>query len=280
MLKIDAKTFNPEILYIYDPWNCAPNEGNRHAHSFIELSVILEGEAEYIVEGRTVTARKGTVFLFNPCTYHQERQLAETYSHEMHIGFRNFSLDGYDRNYFPFKTSLIDLSNNKANFFKICDEILAEKADEAAGYDLMMKSLVMNLLVLILRSAQSNPLETHGLKISIAEKEKKTLVNNIIYYLEKHHTEEVSLETLSETMYISPTYISRVFKEETGNSPINYLINIRLNRAKEMLETNQVTVKEAAETVGYQDAYYFSKLFKKHYGKSPSEFAKKISRSS
>ncbi|MCG4735222.1 AraC family transcriptional regulator, partial [Casaltella massiliensis] len=70
------------------------------------------------------------------------------------------------------------------------------------------------------------------------------------HYLEKHHTEDVSLSSLSQTLYISPTYISRVFKEETGESPINYLIKLRLTRAKELLENQKdITVKEAANLV-------------------------------
>ncbi|EGO8073496.1 helix-turn-helix transcriptional regulator, partial [Enterococcus faecalis] len=54
--------------------------------------------------------------------------------------------------------------------------------------------------------------------------------------------------------------------------PINYLIQIRLNHAKELLKNDSLSVKEVAKTVGYEDAYHFSKLFKKYYGKSPSQF--------
>ncbi|EUJ44094.1 AraC family transcriptional regulator [Listeria riparia FSL S10-1204] len=78
-------------------------------------------------------------------------------------------------------------------------------------------------------------------------------------------------------MYISPTYISKVFKEETGESPINYLIKIRLSRAHDLLTSQDVTVKEAAKLVGYNDAFYFSKLFKKYYGFPPSDVLKQTS---
>ncbi|WP_312729295.1 helix-turn-helix transcriptional regulator, partial [Enterococcus sp.] len=68
----------------------------------------------------------------------------------------------------------------------------------------------------------------------------------------------------------SPTYLSKIFKEATGVSPINYLIEIRLKRAKDMLKNDNLTIKEVASAVGYQDAYHFSKSFKKLYGVSPS----------
>jgi len=71
-------------------------------------------------------------------------------------------------------------------------------------------------------------------------------------------------------MYLSPVYISKIFKEETGESPINHLIRIRLTKAQEMLNTGDVPIKVIARNVGYEDAYYFSKLYKKYYGIPPS----------
>lgn len=139
----------------------------------------------------------------------------------------------------------------------------------------MMKAIVMELVVLILRSGNEVATQPQ-LKTSTTKKDQQSLVNNIIYYIENHHNEDISLEILSDKLYISSTYISKVFKQETGDSPINYLIKVQLNRAKQLLENQHVTVKEAAEIVGYQDAYHFSKSFKKYYGKSTSEFVKKI----
>jgi len=124
----------------------------------------------------------------------------------------------------------------------------------------------------ILRSLavdQENKIET---RLSKTEKRKRNLVNHTIYYLETHHDEEITLEQLAEMLYVTPTYLSKTFKAATGVGPINYLIQIRLNHAKELLKNDSLSVKEVAKTVGYEDAYHFSKLFKKYYGKSPSQF--------
>ena len=67
-------------------------------------------------------------------------------------------------------------------------------------------------------------------------------------------------------------YVSRVFKETTGESPISYLIRVRLVKACGLLAGNGASVREIARQVGYEDAYYFSKLFKKYYGVSPMEY--------
>ena len=125
-------------------------------------------------------------------------------------------------------------------------------------------------MVYILRSLavdQENKIET---RLSKTEKRKRNLVNHTIYYLETHHDEEITLEQLAEMLYVTPTYLSKTFKAATGVGPINYLIQIRLNHAKELLKNDSLSVKEVAKTVGYEDAYHFSKLFKKYYGKSPA----------
>ena len=275
MLQIDSKTFNPEILYAFDCWGTEESQGRMHAHNFPEISIVLEGQAHYIIENEIVTATAGTVMLFNPGKQHQDNQLAHTTSHQMHIGIKNISLEGYKRDHFPFNSPIINLGEKQHDFFNLCWKIIEEKNTRSIGYEALIKTLVMEIIVLILRSDQNALLDDTTLNEKESDKEKQSIVNNIIYYLETHHTEDISLDRLSDLMYISSTYISKVFKEETGDSPINYLIKIRLNRAKLLLQNQNITVKEVAESVGYQDAYHFSKLFKKHYGISPSEVQKK-----
>lgn len=91
-------------------------------------------------------------------------------------------------------------------------------------------------------------------------------VTKIIY------AEKISLDQIAENMYLSPFYISKIFKSETGDTPIRHLINIRLERAKEILEKGECnSIQEVAAKAGYEDAYHFSKLFKKKYNVPPSK---------
>ena len=104
---------------------------------------------------------------------------------------------------------------------------------------------------------------------------RKYVVEQIVNYFEDHYAEKISLDQIAENMYLSPFYISKIFKSETGDTPIRHLINIRLERAKELLEHDWGgSIQEVAACVGYDDAYHFSKLFKKRYGVSPSQVKK------
>ena len=75
---------------------------------------------------------------------------------------------------------------------------------------------------------------------------------------------------------ISPYYFSKVFKEECGLNFIEYLTNIRIDKAKELLEKSNLSIKEICVSCGYTDPNYFSRSFKKNVGVTPTEYKEKL----
>ncbi|MBT9775187.1 helix-turn-helix domain-containing protein [Clostridium sp. MCC353] len=96
----------------------------------------------------------------------------------------------------------------------------------------------------------------------------------VMNYLEHHYTEDISLDSVAAALYLNKNYIAHVFKDETGYSPMDYTISLRMSHAKALLmETNQ-SISDIAEKCGYTDFAYFSKQFKKNTGFSPTVFRK------
>ncbi|MNE84130.1 HTH-type transcriptional activator Btr [compost metagenome] len=91
--------------------------------------------------------------------------------------------------------------------------------------------------------------------------------------LEREYGQNFELERLAETVGMNASYISRLFKYKTGQTITDYLIGIRIAKAKELL-TGQPDLKnyEIAEMVGYSDPVYFNKLFKKMCGMTPKDY--------
>nr|WP_255807598.1 AraC family transcriptional regulator [Cohnella mopanensis] len=104
---------------------------------------------------------------------------------------------------------------------------------------------------------------------------KPDLVMQAVRYIHEHYSEHVTLESLVEMLECNSRQFLRMFKSRKNTSPIDYLIRVRMDRAKELLRNTELTLKEIAENVGYSDSYYFSRIFKKVEGVSPTSFKEK-----
>jgi two-component system, response regulator YesN len=93
-------------------------------------------------------------------------------------------------------------------------------------------------------------------------------------YIYRHFHETITLEQVSEMVHLSPTYFTKLFRETTNITFIDFLTEVRLGKARQMLLENQLSLKEISFMVGYKDPNYFSRVFKKHYNQSPKQFQK------
>ncbi len=101
----------------------------------------------------------------------------------------------------------------------------------------------------------------------------RDVVNDVVSYIEEHYTEEdLSLNTLAAHVNLSPNHLSAVFKQETGQPFIKYLTDYRMNMAKELLSITSKKSNEIGLMVGYKDPHYFSYLFKKTQGITPTQY--------
>lgn len=99
-------------------------------------------------------------------------------------------------------------------------------------------------------------------------------MDTIIEYIHEHYTEDISLEELSDIVLISKNYLCYIFKKVTGETFNQYLTRVRIEKAKEMILDGKWLVYEIAEKVGYKNIPYFSTVFKKITGHTPTELVK------
>lgn len=252
-------------------------EKNYHCHDYIEVAFILSGTGKYRIDDRCYDITEGDLLILNPGTMHQALLLdpASPYT-EFFVGFSDVHFHACGPNYLPLPTGSPVYPTKgelRQKLFKLCTSIAAENEVCRYGRYFMLKSYLVQMLLLIIRE-QTDPVEIRT-GCSFESVNKGYVVEQIVTYFEEHYNEKISLDQIAENMYLSPFYISKIFKSETGDAPIRHLINIRLERAKELLEEGfSGSIQEVAAQVGYEDAYHFSKLFKKRYGISPSEARK------
>ena len=162
------------------------------------------------------------------------------------------------------------------HFDNVAPRINMEKQKNAPwGCDQLIKTYLEQLFIHICRRddnvnfaqrAVSSRSPAHGL----------VLAQRIKDYLQESYTQKITLESLALEMGVSVSQIKRTFREQIGQSMVNYITNLRISQAKRMIREGDLNFTQIAETVGYDSIYYFSSLFKKNTGKTLSEYARSL----
>ena len=95
----------------------------------------------------------------------------------------------------------------------------------------------------------------------------------ILSYLNEHYASDISLKKISEEFHLNSSYISQLIKSETGLTYTQYVTELRINKAKELLKTTKMSLNEVSEAVGFNDYFYFIKKFKREVGITPGKYS-------
>ncbi len=102
------------------------------------------------------------------------------------------------------------------------------------------------------------------------------VVKHAIAYIEMNYAEEITLEELSKEVGLSKSYLSTMFKKETGRNIVEYVNDLRIKKAKELILKSDLRIFEVAERIGFKDPKYFSKQFKRSVGVSPNDYKNQL----
>jgi len=113
---------------------------------------------------------------------------------------------------------------------------------------------------------------------NIRDSHTSPLIKKIVKYINEHYMEAITLKTIAEVTYFSPSYCENRFKKDMGKSIINYLIDVRIAEARNMLSETALSLPAVAEKVGFEDYNYFSRIFKKRVGYTPRQYRRLFER--
>ena len=131
-----------------------------------------------------------------------------------------------------------------------------------------------NEIKLIKEFAQTFLMECTQAVSSIKKAEENPIIKKVCAYVDENLSCDISLETAADFAGVSSFYLSKLFKEEKGETFINFISDKRLEKSRQLLETTELSIKEITAEVGYNDQNYFSRIFKNKYGLSPKEYRK------
>ena len=236
-----------------------------------ELAFFTGGKGIIEIENKKYEIKKGMLFYICKGVVHS----LESDSNEplcfLTVHFSYTNIDFKDGNWnieepmkrLPISTvlDLKDYYNVEDMFQKLFDGWNAK----LPGYEFVTRTLFQQLLIAIYENIKG---QNRNYSNSIK-------VEKVIKYMHEHIDKKVTLAELSEVVQISPFYLSKIFKDATGYSVIEYFNKIKIDKAKELFIEGNKKVKEVANTLGFTDEFYFSRMFKKFEGISPSEYYNK-----
>lgn len=135
------------------------------------------------------------------------------------------------------------------------------------GYSMDVLLHVTSLLHLFFSSIKKTSTQS-----SSRQENTSHYINDLITYMQKHINQSLSLSVLASTLNISSSHLTHYFKEKTGYAPIDYFIHMKMQKACHRLDTSNDSIKEIAQSLGYNDPYYFSRIFKKTMSLSPRAY--------
>lgn len=106
----------------------------------------------------------------------------------------------------------------------------------------------------------------------LAGEDTSHLIQKVLAYLQTHYAENPSLSLLSEQYHLSYTYLSSLFSKQVGQSFTDYLMQVKLEHAKEILRDTNIKITDVSAQTGFSNPAYFCKMFKKYYQVSPAEY--------
>lgn len=238
-----------------------------HWHEEIEIHYYKRGREQVFCNGIEYIAEKGDIIFIN--TEETHRGFSKTpenlyYMFQIRSDFINTFVD----------EKYLCLIQNKIND-KYCqellDNIIKEFSEKKTGYETAIKRDMCDFMLYLLRNYVAEKIDTSKNTLFFKNKEN---INNVLMYINTHYDEPLTVTHLAKKFYMSNSYFAHFFKKNIAKSVMEYVNDIRIEKAKLILLGSNESISKIATMVGYNDINYFSRIFKKKTGKTPSQYRK------
>lgn len=264
-----VNTLSAKLLYATkakyeDDWH-----STMHMHPFTELFYVVSGKGSFRVEDIKFGVFEDDLVIVNSNVSHTESSKGSNPLEYIVLGIDGLSITVDDKsnmgrqelyskhNYRAYKNEILLFINN----------IISEVQTKGEHYEAICQNLLEILILNILRRTKTNLVLTSTKNIN---KE----CAYIKKYIDVHYASNITLDSLASVAYMNKYYLVREFKKYIGKSPIEYLIDKRIDVSKILLETTDHTMEQISEIVGFSSQSYFNQIFKKKLGITPTQYKK------
>lgn len=259
----ELENMNTLLLYISKSKYGSDWHSMVHNHHFTELFYVTNGKGQFLVDNEIFSVKENDMIIINPNVAHTEIGHADDSFEYIVLGIKGLQFE----NTAGHTCSVYVFSHRKEEIRFCMNTLLKEIKSKEEHYETICQNLLDILFLNIYR--QTN------IEFSVAPSKKITKECHFIkQYIDEHFTENITLQTLSELTYLNKYYLVHAFKNYNGTSPINYLIDKRIEESKHLLATTSYPVSKIAEQIGFSSQSYFSQLFRKKLNMTPNQYRK------
>ncbi|NLP46733.1 MAG: AraC family transcriptional regulator [Epulopiscium sp.] len=236
-------------------------------HSFWELTYVDQGVLKTKIEDPIYCLNQGDFIFYTPHQYHQQWAEGDT-----SVCFVTITFDMDFEEQHLLKNHVFH-GNTEMKY--LLNQILQEKNRDTYYSDDLILCYVKELIIKLIRDIRFES-TIDRLSTDMQVNVENTIVSQALEYIHSHIHLKLTVSEIANIIPISSSYLSTLFKKNTGTTVMEYVNQYRLKKSKEYLRNSTYTITQIAELLGYSSVHYFSKQFKDYYGVAPTVYARSI----
>ena len=233
-----------------------------------QLLYVASGKAHFHIDGEEKIVTAGHMVLYRPKEPQKYEYYGEDQTEVYWVHFTGSNVTNILRNYGLTKDKKVFYCGSdleyKNHFRAMIQELQTCKSDYPEMLEMYLRQIFIKLHRYFNTVSKVN-------NSQIAED-----IDNATLYFAEHYNEEICIEEYAKRHNMSTSWFIRNFKQYTGSTPMQYILSMRIYNAEALLQNDQYNITEIANIIGYDNPLYFSRIFKKMKGISPSEYRKNI----
>lgn len=265
---------NSKLLYVSTSKYEGDWQSILHSHPFSELFYVVSGNGTFLAEGAEFPVHQNDMVIINPHVQHTEKSLQTTPLEYIVLGIDGLSFsfesmasaqDGIAMD--TASGSVYKYNMQHSNIYAYLNIMLEEISHKEENYEAVCQNLLEVLLTCMLRNNQLSIIPDNHTILS----RECTQIKN---YLDANYSENITLDSLADITHMNKYYMAHAFTKYIGVSPINYLLEKRIQEGKSLLESTSYSIAQVSAILGFSSQSYFSQAFKKATGRTPVEYRK------
>ena len=234
-----------------------------------QLLYVASGKAHFYIKGQEVIVTAGNMVLYQPKQEMHYEYFGKDKPEVYWVHFTGGQVRSILKRHDVPMDNNVFYAGNSPTYGYLFKEMILELQTCRVGYEALLSMYLEQIFVLVQRSRlDKSPVVSSHLQeeMGIARR-----------YFQEHYNEDINIEEYALSRNMSVSYFLKKFKEVTTKSPMQYILGIRISNAVSLLESTDYNVTEISTIIGYDNPLYFSRIFKKQKGLSPSDYRKQLS---